>query len=75
MISTIEFEKCVAGAGIFGIIVNKLCYEKKPYSIILLEVDKDSEVSFYCTILPLSLAIHLWVEGGGESLFNAEKIV
>ena len=59
MISAIELKKCVAGAGILGIIISKLCYKKKPYPIILLKVDKDLEVGFYHIILPLNLAIRL----------------
>ena len=74
MISAIELKRCVANAGILGIVVSKLCHGKKPYPIILLEVDKGSEVGFYRTILSLSLAVRLWVEGGGESLLNAEEI-
>ena len=33
------FEKCLADAGIFGIVVNKLSYMKKSYPIVLLEID------------------------------------
>ena len=75
MISAIELERCVAGAGILGIVVSKLRYGKKPCPIILLKVDKNLEIGFYCTILPLSLAVHLWVEGGGESLLDAKEII
>ena len=39
MISAIELERCVAGAGILGIVVSELRYGKKPCPIILLEVD------------------------------------
>ena len=74
MISAIELEKYVAGAGIFDIVVSKLHYKKKPCPIILLEVDKDSEIGFYYTILSLSLAIRLRVESGRESPLDAEEI-
>ena len=74
MISTIELEKYVANAGIFGIVVGKLRHEKKPCPIILLKVDKSSEVGFHYTILPLSLAIYLQIKGGEESLLDAEEI-
>ena len=74
MISAIELERGVAGAGIFGVIVGKLCHEKKPYSIVLLKVDKDSKIGFHRTILPFGLTVRLWVEGGKESLLNAEEI-
>ena len=74
MISAIELKKSVAGAGILGIIVSKLRYEKKPCPIILLKVDESLEVGFHCTILPLSLAVYLQVEGNEEFPLDAEEI-
>ena len=74
MISAIELEKCVAGAGILGIVVSKLRYGKKPYPIILLKVDKGLEVGFHHIILPLSLAVCLRVEGVGKSPLDAKEI-
>ena len=74
MIFGIEIERCVAGAGILGIIVSEFRHKKKLCPIILLEVDEGSEVSFYCTILPLSLAVRLRVKGGGEFPLDAKEI-
>ena len=64
----------MAGAVIFVIIVSKLRHGKKPCPIILLKVDKSSEVGFYYTILPFSLAVYLWVEGGEEFPLYAKEI-
>ena len=75
MISAIELEKYMAGASILSIVVGKLRYEKKLCPIILLKVDKSSEIGFHCTFLPLSLAIYLQLEGGEEFLLNAKEIV
>ena len=74
MISAIELKRCVAGAGILGIVISKLRHGKKPCPIILLKVDKDSEVGFYRSILPLNLAVRLRVEGGGEFPLDAKEI-
>ena len=74
MISVIELKKCVAGAGILGIFIGKLRYEKKPCLIILLKDDKGLEIGFYHTILLLSLAVHLQVKGNRESLLDIEEI-
>ena len=52
----------MAVASILGMIVSKFCYEKKLCSIILLKFDKNLEISFYYTILPLSLVVYLWKE-------------
>ena len=59
MISAIKLKRCMAGVGIFGIIVSKLRHGKKPCPIILLKVNKDSKVGFYCTILSFGLTVRL----------------
>ena len=64
----------MAGAGILGIVVGKLCHGKKSCLIILLEVDKGLKVGFYCTILPSGLTVRLWIEGGREFSLDAEEI-
>ena len=64
----------MAGVGIFSVIVGKLRHEKKPYPIILLEVNKSPEVSFHRTILPLRLAVCLQVEGNKEFPLDAKEI-
>ena len=64
----------MASAGVFDVVVGKLCHRKKPYPIILLKVDKSSEVGFYYTILPFGLPVRLRVESGGESLLDAKEI-
>ena len=74
MIFAIELEKCVACAGILGVIIGKLRYGKKPCPIILLKVDEGLKVGFYYIILPFGLTVCLWVEGGGESPLDAEEI-
>ena len=65
----------MTNASILGVIVDKLQHKKKPYLIILLEIDESLEVGFYYTILPLSLTVHLQMEGGEESPLNIEEIV
>ena len=49
----------MVGTGILGVVVGKLCHEKKQCPIILLEVDKNLEVGFYYAILPFDLTIRL----------------
>ena len=69
-----KFEKRVVGASILGIIISKFNYRKKPCLVILFEIDKNSKVGFHYTILPFGLTVHLWIEGGRESLLDAKKI-
>ena len=75
MILAIELIKYVAGFGILSIVIDKLCYEKKPCLIILLKVDENLEVSFYCIILSLNLAVYLQIKSGGEFLLDTKKII
>ena len=75
MISVVEFEKYIANASIFSIIIRELRYRKKPYPIILFEVDKSLKVGFYYTILFFGLTVYLWIEGGGEFLLNVKEII
>ena len=74
MISTIELKKYVASAGILGIDIDKLYYEKKLYPIILLEVDKGLEIGFYYIILPFDLVVCLWVKENGKFPLNVKEI-
>ena len=62
MISTVELKKSLANASILGIIVGKFRHEKKLCPIILFKVNKSLKVDFYCIILPLNLAVYLWVK-------------
>ena len=63
VISAIELKQIVIDAGIFGIFVGKFRYWQQFCSIILLPIDKHSEVCFYHAILSLSLTICLRLEG------------
>ena len=74
MISTIEFKRCIISASILGVVVSKFRHKKKLCLIILLKVDKSLEINFYYIVLPLSLAVHLRVEGDKKSLLNAKEI-
>lgn len=64
IISVIELKKHVTSNNIFGIIINKLCNNKKLNPIILYEIDKSLEVSLDYIILSLYLAICLRIKSG-----------
>ena len=74
IISAIKLEKCVAGTSVLGIVIGKLCHEKKPCRIILLKVDKGSEIGFDCTILLFGLLVRLGIKSGNEFLLDTYKI-
>ena len=59
VISTIELQKRVADASIFGIIIGKFRHKKKPCPIILIEIDKGLKIDFYHTNLLFGLTICL----------------
>ena len=55
----VELKRRIANTSILGIIIGKFCHEKKPCRIILLEVDKNLEIGFYCAILLFGLTVRL----------------
>ena len=71
MIFAVEFKRHIAGAGILGIVVDKLRPGKKPCPIILLKVDESSKICFHHTILLFGLPVRLGVESGREFLLDA----
>ena len=64
----------MAGTSIFDIIISKLRYRKKPCPIILLKVDQNLEISFYCAVLSFGLTVRQWIESGKEFSLDAKKI-
>ena len=73
MVAVVEFEKHMAGARIFGVVVSKLSYWQKPSPVILLTVNKRFEVCIHGAVLPLGLAVCLRIKSGGKLLLNVEK--
>ena len=62
MVATTEFEKRMAGIGIFSIVICKFNYWQEACLVILFPFYKDSEVYFHYAFLPFSLAIGLKIE-------------
>ena len=60
----------MTGAGVFGVVIGKLCHRKKLCLVILLKIDKGLVVCFHCIILPFGFAIRLQVKVGEESLYD-----
>lgn len=75
MIVIVEFKKYVAIAYILGVVVGKFSCWEKPSPIILLIVDKISEVGLHHSILPLRLAVNLRVEGNREPFLDFQKVL
>ena len=60
----IQLKRGIPDPGIFRIIISEISHRQEPYPVIMLVVDKGSEVDIYCTILSFSLAVNLGVKGG-----------
>lgn len=69
-----QLERCMASAGVLDIIIGKFEHKQKPSLIVLFEINKDLEIGFYSTILPINLAICLRVEGGREPLYDFKEV-
>ena len=74
MIAAVQLKGCVAGAGVFCIIIGKFSHQKEPCPIVLLEVNEGTELGFYCAVFLLGLAISLRVEGCKNFLFDSEEV-
>ena len=74
MVAAVQLKRSVTGAGIFRIVIGEFSHRKESCPVVLLEVDKGSEVSFYGAVLPLGLTICLRVEGGGKLAFDAKEV-
>ena len=65
MVPKILLEKRVTRACNLEIIISKLGHWQESSLVILLEVDKRSEVGFYDAILPVGLPVSLRIKCGG----------
>ena len=63
MIFAVKLKRCIANADILNIIISEFCYRKKLCLINLFKIDKNLKITFYCTVLPLNLAIYLRIKG------------
>ena len=70
MVAAVQLKEYVSDAGNFCIIVSKFSYQKELYPVVLLEIDKSTEISFHCTVLPFSLTVSFKVEGSGKFLLD-----
>ena len=75
MIFIVFFEKFIANTDIFSIIEYKISYWQKLYLVIYVEVCKNLEVTFYCSILIYSLFISLRIESNRKSVLDFKKVV
>ncbi len=65
----------MASTRIFGVVISKFSYYKEPNLMILLVVNKSPKVGFYHTILRLSLAVNLRMEGDKKSSLNLKEVI
>lgn len=75
MIITIQFKEYIISARFSNIIIYKLYYKWEFNLVILLEIDKNSKIRFYKTILLLSLTISLKVESDEKFLLNTKEVI
>ena len=74
MVAEVKLKGCVAGAGVFCLIIGEFSHRKEPSPVFPLEVDESMEVSFHCAVLPLGLAVSLRVEGCAKFPFDSEEV-
>ncbi len=64
METAVQFERGVAGIGVFHIVISKFRYRQQPSPVILLIVDEGPEIGLHRAFLFLCLAICLRLESG-----------
>lgn len=58
MIVPVELERCRAGTSIFKIVIHKFRYEQELCTIVLLPIDKNKKIGFYCIVLFFGLLLN-----------------
>ena len=58
---------------IFDISISRFSYLKKLFLVILLKMNKNSKVAFYCNIFSFGLIIYLRIKSDKKLLFNANN--
>lgn len=71
----VELKKKKADTYVFCIIISKFRHWQEFCAIILLVIDKNLEISFYCIILFFSLTVNIEIKGGGEFFLNVYKVI
>ena len=74
MIATVQLERHLTGVRVLCIVISEFGHRQEPSPVILLEVDKSSEVRLHGAVLPLGLPICLWIEGGREPSLDAKEV-
>lgn len=74
MITTIQFEKCVANIVVFYIIIGKFSHWQRVCLIVLPEIQNGFEMNLHGTVLLLGLANSLRVEVCKKHLVDAQGV-
>ena len=74
VVPVVELKRHVPYIGVFCVIISKFCHEKEPCPIVLLIINENFKVNFYCAILLLRLSVSLSVKSSIELLFDAQKV-
>ena len=75
MIILAKLKKYILSLDIFSIVIYQLSYQLVFYLIILLQVNKNSKISFCCIVLTICLLICLLIKSSIKLLLNIKKIV
>lgn len=75
IIAPVELKNHVADTRILSIVIPKFCHAQDTYLIVLPNIDKSTQISFHCAILPLGLTSSLQMKANEKLLLNAKKLV
>lgn len=59
---------------ILSVVVREIYHWQEFYLVVLLLIDKNTQISFYCAILPIGLAGCLQIKSSRKLLLNIKEI-
>lgn len=74
MIVAVELKKCMSSIHNLSITICKFSHGQVFCSVVLLSIDKNTQISLHYTVLSLGLAVYLWMKYSKELSFNVKKV-
>lgn len=74
MIVVVELKKRMCSIHILSIVICKFSHGQEFCSVVLLSIDKNTQISLHYTVLSLDLTVYLRMKYSKELSFNAKKV-
>lgn len=75
IIVIVKLKMRIAGTSIFSVVIYKFRHEQEPCLVLLHLIDKKIRISFDSAILPLGLAVCLWMKSSIKHLLIVKELI